>query len=35
MLPAPDGLTIIRTLRASDNYTPALVLSALGRSTIG
>lgn len=30
MLPAPDGLAIIRTLRASDNYTPALVLSALG-----
>lgn len=30
MLPAPDGLTIIRTLRASDNLTPALVLSALG-----
>ncbi|MGB0631231.1 MAG: response regulator transcription factor [Alphaproteobacteria bacterium] len=30
MLPAPDGLTIIRTLRASDDYTPALVLSALG-----
>jgi two-component system OmpR family response regulator len=30
MLPAPDGLTIIRTLRASDDDTPALVLSALG-----
>ena len=30
MLPGPDGLTIIRTLRASDNDTPALILSALG-----
>lgn len=30
MLPGPDGLTIIRTLRASDNQTPALILSALG-----
>ena len=30
MLPPPDGLTIIRTLRASDDHTPALVLSALG-----
>ena len=30
MLPAPDGLTIIRTLRVSDDDTPALVLSALG-----
>ena len=30
MLPAPDGLTIIRTLRASEDFTPALVLSALG-----
>ncbi len=30
MLPGPDGLTIIRTLRASENNTPALILSALG-----
>jgi len=30
MLPGPDGLTIIRTLRASDTNTPALILSALG-----
>ncbi len=30
MLPGLDGLSIIRTLRASDNRTPALVLSALG-----
>jgi len=30
MLPGVDGLTIIRTLRASGNATPALVLSALG-----
>ena len=30
MLPAPDGLTIIRTLRTSEDFTPALVLSALG-----
>ena len=30
MLPGPDGLTIIRTLRASGNDTPALILSALG-----
>jgi len=30
MLPAVDGLTVIRTLRASRNSTPALVLSALG-----
>jgi two-component system OmpR family response regulator len=30
MLPGIDGLSIIRTLRASDNRTPALVLSALG-----
>ena len=29
MLPAPDGLTIIRTLRASENRTPAIILSAL------
>src|SRR3954447_14942493 len=30
MLPAVDGLTIIRTLRAEGNKTPALILSALG-----
>lgn len=30
MLPKVDGLTVIRTLRASDNETPALILSALG-----
>jgi two-component system OmpR family response regulator len=30
MLPSLDGLSIIRTLRASNNTTPALILSALG-----
>ena len=30
MLPNVDGLTIIQTLRASDNQTPVLILSALG-----
>ena len=30
MLPGVEGLTVIRTLRASNNATPALVLSALG-----
>ena len=30
MLPGVDGLTIIRTMRASDISPPALVLSALG-----
>jgi len=30
MLPELDGLTIIRTLRASHNPTPTLILSALG-----
>ena len=30
MLPHVEGLTLIRTLRASDNTTPALILSALG-----
>jgi len=30
MLPGPDGLTIIRTLRASEDQTPALILTALG-----
>ena len=31
MLPGVDGLSIIRTLRASENDTPILVLSALGQ----
>ncbi len=30
MLPELDGLAIIRTLRASGNHTPVLILSALG-----
>ncbi|MFT4173525.1 MAG: response regulator, partial [Rhodocyclaceae bacterium] len=30
MLPQVDGLTILRTLRASDIHTPVLILSALG-----
>ena len=30
MLPKLDGLTIIKTIRGSDNMTPALILSALG-----
>jgi two-component system OmpR family response regulator len=30
MLPGVDGLTLIRTLRASDKTTPVLILSALG-----
>ncbi len=30
MLPELDGLTLIKTLRASDNITPVLILSALG-----
>ena len=30
MLPNMDGLAILRTLRASDNKVPALILSALG-----
>ena len=30
MLPLVDGLTIVRTLRASDNRVPIVVLSALG-----
>jgi two-component system OmpR family response regulator len=30
MLPGIDGLTVIRTLRASENRTPVLILSALG-----
>jgi two-component system OmpR family response regulator len=31
MLPDIDGLSITRTLRASENYTPVLILSALGQ----
>jgi two-component system OmpR family response regulator len=31
MLPSVDGLTITRTLRASENNTPVLILSALGQ----
>ncbi len=31
MLPGVDGLSIIRTLRASDDHTPVLILSALGQ----
>ena len=30
MLPRRDGLSIIESLRAEDNHTPALILSALG-----
>ena len=30
MLPDPDGLTIIKTIRGANNMTPALILSALG-----
>jgi len=30
MLPEVDGLTVVRTLRASDNRVPVLILSALG-----
>jgi two-component system OmpR family response regulator len=30
MLPAVDGLTVLRTLRGSGNATPVLVLTALG-----
>ena len=30
MLPNVDGLTIVQTLRASENNTPVLILSALG-----
>ena len=30
MLPGVDGLTVVRTLRASDIQTPVLILSALG-----
>ena len=31
MLPSVDGLSIVRTLRASDDHTPVLILSALGQ----
>lgn len=30
MLPSMDGLSIIKTIRATDNDTPVLILSALG-----
>ncbi|MEZ5541398.1 MAG: response regulator transcription factor [Pseudomonadota bacterium] len=30
MLPSLDGLSILRTLRASGNHTPVLILSAMG-----
>lgn len=30
MLPALDGLTLIKTLRSANNHTPVLILSALG-----
>lgn len=30
MLPNMDGLSIIKTIRATDNHTPVLILSALG-----
>lgn len=30
MLPRRDGLSIIESLRAEDNHTPVLILSALG-----
>lgn len=30
MLPKVDGLTVLRTLRASDQHTPVVILSALG-----
>jgi len=30
MLPEMDGLTMLKTLRAAKNHTPALILSALG-----
>ena len=31
MLPQMDGLTVLRTLRAEDKQTPAIILSALGQ----
>ena len=30
MLPGPDGLSILRALRASGNRTPVLIVTALG-----
>ena len=30
MLPSLDGLTILKTLRGSENQTPVIILSALG-----
>ena len=30
MIPEPDGLSLIKTIRSSGNMTPALILSALG-----
>ena len=30
MLPSLDGLTILKTIRGAGNYTPVLILSALG-----
>ena len=33
MLPGPDGLTIVRTLRASDDRTPVLFSARWGRWT--
>ena len=32
MLPQMDGLTILKTLRAEDKHTPAIILSALGQT---
>lgn len=31
MLPRMDGLTILKTLRAEEKFTPAIILSALGQ----
>ena len=31
MLPQMDGLAVLKTLRAEDNQTPAIILSALGQ----
>ena len=33
MLPEMDGLTIVKTIRAAENNTPVLILSALGKWT--
>ena len=30
MLPGMDGLTVVETIRAAENHTPVLILSALG-----